>query len=158
MAMDAIEVGALWLHTLAMVIVLGYYGILARVVLPALRKALDGEALVAAVPAVERRALPTVLLAIVLFVVTGVYLLATDDQYTGVGDFSSTWSTMMLVKHLVVVGMIALGVVVDRLARAVGDTSDEGLPQALDVLALAAEATMVLGVIVLLLTAVAQLA
>lgn len=156
--MDVIEVGALWLHTLAMVIVLGYYGILARVVLPALRKALDGEALVLAVPAVERRALPIVLLAIVVFVVTGVYLLATDSQYTGVGDFSSTWSTMMLVKHLVIVGMIALGVVVDRLARAVGDTPDEGLPQALDVLSLAAEATMVLGVIVLLLTAVAQLA
>jgi hypothetical protein len=53
--------------------------------------------------------------------------------------------------------MIALGVLVDRLALAVGDTSDEGLPQALDVLTLAAEATMVLGVIVLLLTAVAQL-
>ena len=156
--MDAIEVGALWLHTLAMVIVLGYYGILARVVLPALRKVLDGDALVVAVPAMERRALPIVLLAIVLFVVTGIYLLVNGDQYAGIGDFSNTWSTMMLVKHLLIVGMIALGVVVDRLARAVGDASGEGLPRALDVLALAAEATMVLGVIVLLLTAIAQLA
>lgn len=155
--MDVVEVGALWLHAVAMVIVVGYYGVLARIVLPALRRSLDGPSLASAVLAVERRALPLVLIAIVMFIVTGVYLLVIDQQYTGVGDFSSTWSTMMLVKHLVVLAMIALGVAVDRLARAVGEASDEGRPQTLDVLSLAAEATMALGVIVLLLTTVAQL-
>ena len=155
--MDVVQVGALWLHAVAMVVVLGYYAILARVVLPALRRAMDGPGLAIAVPAVARRALPVVILAIVVFAVTGVYLLLTDDQYTAIGDFSSTWSTMMLVKHLVILAMIALGVVVDRLARAVGDTSDEGQPQVLDALSLAADATMVLGALVLLLTAVAQL-
>jgi uncharacterized membrane protein len=155
--MDAVEVGALWLHAVAMVIVIGYYGVLGRIVLPALRRSLDGPSLATVVPAVERRALPLVLIAIIMFVVTGVYLLVIDDQYTGVGNFSGTWSTMMLVKHLVVVAMVVMGVVVDRLARAVGDASDEGRTQVLDTLSLAAEATMVLGVIVLLLTTVAQL-
>jgi len=156
--MDAVHVGALWLHAVAMVIVLGYYAVLSRIVLPALRRALDGPGIATAVPAVERRALPLVLAAIVVFIVTGVYLLVADERYAGIGDFSSTWSTMMLVKHLVILAMIALGVVVDRLARAVGDASDEGQPQLLEVLSLAADGTMVLGAIVLLLTAVAQLA
>ena len=155
--MDAVHVGALWVHTLAMVIVLGYYGILARIVLPALRRSLDGPGLVVAVPAVERRALPFVLAAAVAFIVTGAYLLVVDDRYTGIGDFSSSWSTLMLVKHLVIVVMLALAVVVDRLARAVGEATDEGRGQVLDVLVLVADGATAMGAIALLLTAIAQL-
>jgi uncharacterized membrane protein len=157
MDMDPVHVGALWLHTLAMVIVLGYYGILARIVLPALRRSLDGPGLATAVPAVERRALPFVLAAVVMFIVTGAYLLVVDEQYAGIGDFSSSWSTLMLVKHLVIVVMIALAVVVDRLARSVGEATEEGRGQVLDVLVLVADGAVAMGAIALLLTAVAQL-
>jgi len=155
--MDPVHVGALWLHTLAMVIALGYYGILARIVLPALRRSLDGPDLATAVPAVERRALPFVVAAAVAFIVTGAYLLVVDDRYTGIGDFSSSWSTLMLVKHLVIVVMIALAVVVDRLARSVGEATDEGRGQVLDVLVLVADGATAMGAIALLLTAIAQL-
>jgi uncharacterized membrane protein len=155
--MDPLHVGALWLHTLTMVIVLGYYGILARVILPALRRTLDGPGLATTVPAVERRALPIVVAAIVVFIVTGVYLLLVDERYTGIGDFSNQWSTLMLVKHMVVLVMIGLGVVVDRLAREVGEASEAGRAQAVDLLVLAADGTVALGAIVLLLTAIAQL-
>jgi uncharacterized membrane protein len=155
--MDALHVGAVWLHAVAMVIVIGYYGILARVVLPALRKTLDGPGLASTVPAVERRAMPFVLGSVVAFVVTGVYLLVVDDRYGGVGSFDNTWSTMMLVKHLLIVVMVGVAVVVDRLALAVADASDEGRDRALELLGLAAEGATALGAIVLLLTAIAQL-
>jgi len=155
--MDAVHVAALWLHALAMVVVLGYYGILGRIVLPALVRALDGAALARTVPAIERRALPIVLAAIVLFIATGVYLLVVDDRYAGVGSFATTWSTLMLVKHMAVVAMIVLGIGVDRLAVAVGDASDAGRPRMVEVLVLALDGMIALGAIVLLLTAAAQL-
>jgi len=155
--MDATQVVAIWLHALAMVVVLGYYGILGRIVLPALARTLDGPSLGRAVPAMERRALPIVILGIVAFVVTGIYLLAQDGRYSGVGSFESTWSTLMLVKHLVVVGMVVLGVGIDRLAIAVGQASDEGRARLVEVLVLALDGMTALGAIVLLLTAAAQL-
>jgi uncharacterized membrane protein len=155
--MDAAHVVAIWLHALAMVVVLGYYGILGRVALPALVRTLDGPALSRAVPAIERRALPIVIIGIVLFVLTGIYLLVQDGRYAGVGSFASTWSTLMLVKHLVVVVMVVLGVGIDRLAAAVGRASDEGRGRLVEVLILALDGMTALGAIVLLLTAAAQL-
>jgi uncharacterized membrane protein len=155
--MDATHVVALWLHALSMVVVLGYYGILARIVIPALARNLEGAALARTIPAIERRALPIMLLGIALFVVTGIYLLVKDGRYTGIGEFASTWSTLMLVKHLVVVAMVVLGVGIDRLAAAVGNASDEGRKQTIDVLVLALDGMTALGAIVLLLTAAAQL-
>jgi uncharacterized membrane protein len=155
--MDAVHVAAIWLHALAMVVVLGYYGILGRIVLPALSRTLDGPALARTVPAIERRALPIVLATIVLFIATGIYLLVIDGRYAGVGSFSSTWSMLMLVKHLVVAAMIVLGIGIDRLAAAVGQASDEGRARMVDVLVLALDGMTALGAIVLLLTAAAQL-
>ena len=155
--MDVVHVAAVWLHAVAMVIVLGYYAILSRVVLPALSRALDGAALGRAVPAVERRALPVVGVAIVVFVITGVYLLAVDGRYAGVGSFATTWAMLMLVKHVVVGVMVVLGIGIDRLAAAVGEASDEGRGRTLDLLVLGMDGMTVLGAIVLLLTAAAQL-
>lgn len=155
--MDVAHVAALWLHTLAMVFVLGYYGILGRIVLPAVTRTLDGPGLARAVTAIERRALPVVLTGIVLFVATGIHLLVQDGRYTGVGSFASTWSTLMLVKHMVVLVMIALGVGIDRLVAGLADATDRGRRQMLEVLGLATDGMTALGVIVLLLTAAVQL-
>lgn len=155
--MDVVHVAAIWLHALAMVIVLGYYAILSRVVLPALTRSLDGAALGRAVPAVERRALPVVGVAIVAFVVTGIYLLAIDGRYGGVGSFATTWAMLMLIKHVVVAVMVVLGIGIDRLAAALGDASDDGRGRTFDLLVLGADGMTVLGAIVLLLTAAAQL-
>ena len=40
--MDYLHLGAITIHTLAMILVVGYYGLLGRVILPALRRSLDG--------------------------------------------------------------------------------------------------------------------
>jgi uncharacterized membrane protein len=158
--MDLALVIALWFHTLALVIAWGYYGILGRMILPGLERSLGPAALGPALLAIERRALPLVLLSVVLFTVTGSYLLVVDAHYSGLGDFfASTWTTLMLVKHVLVIGFVALGVTVDRLIRGLADaSSEETRRSALRRLRLSAEAATGLGALITLLTAAAQVA
>jgi len=156
--LDIAQAVAVWLHTLAFVIAWGYYGILGRMVLPGLERALDGRAEASVVAAIEGRALPVVVLSLVLFTVTGSYLLVIDPQYRGLGDvFASTWTALMLIKHLLVVGLIVLGVAVDRLARRAGNaTTDPERSTALHRLRLSTEAATGLGALIVLVTAAAQ--
>lgn len=157
--MDLVLVGAVWLHTVAFVIAWGYYGILARMILPGLKRSLDLPAQVATVRAIEGRALPLVLLSVVLFVVTGTYLLVTDPQYAGLGNLGSTWATLMLVKHLLVVGLVGLGVAIDWLIRGAAEApTDETQASDLRLVRLGAEAATGLGALIALLTVAAQFA
>ena len=157
--MDVAQVFAVWLHTLAFVIAWGYYGILGRVLLPSLGRSLDTATEVGALAAVERRALPLVLLSTVLFVVTGSYLLVVDPRYEGLGNvFANSWTVLMLVKHLVVIGLVGLAVAVDVLVRRAADAADDtGRQAALRRVRLAAEGATGLGALIVLLTVVAQL-
>ncbi len=158
--MDLAQVVAVWLHTLAFVIAWGYYGILGRMVLPALERSLDRPAQAAALVAIEKRALPLVAVSLVLFVVTGTYLLFNNPHYAGLGDFfASTWTTLMLVKHALVIGLVILGVYVDRLIRHLGDAASVSARETADHrLGLTAEAATGLGALIVLLTAAAQAA
>ncbi len=105
--MDLALVVSLWLHTLAFVIAWGYYGVLARMILPALARSLEPTEQATVLEVIERRALPLVGVSLVLFFVTGTYLLVSDPKYAGLGHvLASTWTTLMLVKHLLVVVMI----------------------------------------------------
>jgi uncharacterized membrane protein len=158
--MNVWHVLAVWLHTLALVIAWGYYGILGRITLPALERSLEGDALANALMAVERRAVPLVALSAALFTVTGSYLLVIDPHYAGAGNvLASTWTGLMLVKHVLVVAFIAAAVIVHRLVTGVasardGDARTTGLRR----LRLSAEAATGLGALIALLTAIAQVA
>jgi uncharacterized membrane protein len=156
--MDVGQVLAVWLHTVAFVIAWGYYGILGRMVLPGLERSLDRPSQAAALLAIERRALPLVGLSLVLFTVTGSYLLIVDPKYAGLGDFfASTWTTMMLVKHVLVAGLVVVAIYIDRLIRQLGDTTDDpGRDSVLRRLRLSAEGATGLGALIVLLTVAAQ--
>ena len=120
--MDYPQAGAIAIHTLAMILVVGYYGILGRVILPALRGSLAGPELAATLSAVERRAVPLLLLSVALFVATGAFLLLSDEQSEGIGNFfATTWTTLMLVKHGLIVVMVVFGGIVDFLVREFAD-------------------------------------
>lgn len=156
--MDATWVAMTWLHAMGMVGLLGYYAVLAIAVLPALSRTLDGQELGAAVAAVGRRSRPLVVGAIALFLVSGIYLLVTAGRYNGAGNlFATTWTTLITVKHLLVLLMLALAAGVDQLAVATSrsDTA-EARRTTLGLLSIAAQGMTVLGVLVLLLTAAAQ--
>ncbi|HEY3334389.1 MAG TPA: CopD family protein [Candidatus Limnocylindrales bacterium] len=155
--MDLWQVGAVWLHTVAFVIAWGYYGIVGRFVSPALGPAVGPEREAATLLEIERRALPFVLLTVVLFTLTGSYLLVTDDRYQGLGDFGTTWAQLMLAKHVLVVLLVVLGVFVDRLVRAAsGAASADDRATALHRLRLATEAATAVGALIALLTAASQ--
>ncbi len=158
--MDVPQLLAVAVHTLAFVIAWGYYGILGRIVLPALDRSLQGPPLGAAIGEIERRALPLVVLSAVLFTITGSYLLIVNPRYEGLGNlFASSWTMLILVKHVVVVALVVLAVAVDVYARRVASATDEtARTHALHRLSLAAEATTALGAVVVLLTAAAQAA
>lgn len=157
--MDIVQVLAVWIHTLALVIVMGYYGVLGRMVIPALRSSVDVPAQASTMISLERRALPFVLLATALFIATGTYLLFANDRYEGLGNlFASTWTTLILIKHLVVVAFVGLGVVVDVFIRDLGVMStDADRSAGLRRVGLTAEAATGVGALIILLTAAAQL-
>jgi uncharacterized membrane protein len=77
----------------------------------------------------------------------------------GLGNFfANSWTTLMLVKHVVVIGLVAFGVVVDRYARRLQAATDEAArASALRGLRLIAEGVTGLGAVIVLLTAAAQL-
>jgi uncharacterized membrane protein len=155
--MDFGLVIATWLHTVAFVIAWGYYGILARFVLPALKETTAGPVLGTSLAAIDRRAMPFVLLTVVLFLATGSYLLVTNPSYEGLGNFGSTWATLMLIKHGLIVVLIAVGVTVHFMIDGVELAADDAARRAgARRLGLAAEIATVLGAVIVLLTAAAQ--
>ena len=156
--MDWLLLLALWLHTIALVIAVGYYGVLGRIIVPALTRTLHGSDLAETLAAVERHALPLVLLAVVLFAITGSYLLVVNPDYQGLGHFfDSTWATLMLVKHGVVIVLVGVGVVIDWVARGLIVARDDAeLARDVRRVRLGAELATALGVLAILLTAAAQ--
>jgi uncharacterized membrane protein len=156
--MSALAVGATWIHTLAIVVLLGYYAVLSLIVLPWLSAGGSVEP-GRVLAALERRAMPWILVSIGLFTVTGLALMA---AHTGP---SPVWTPLIIAKHVIVVAMVALGVVMDRVLvpRVDGTWWTPAVEPTTDVRDLRpiaqALATMgVLGAVVLLLTAAAQLA
>ena len=156
--MDYVQAGAIAIHTLAMILVVGYYGILGRVILPALRGSLAGPVLGNTLVTVERRARPLLVLSVGLFVATGAFLLLADNQSEGIGNFfATTWTTLMLIKHGLIVVMVVLAGIVDFLVSGVGFAeTDLERDRLLGRLGLATEATTGVGALVVVLTAVAQ--
>jgi uncharacterized membrane protein len=156
--MDATWVAMTWLHAVGMVGLLGYYAAMTFVVLPALSRAFDGPQHAQVVQAVCRRSRPLVIGAVVLFLVSGTWLLVSGGRYGGLGNvFASTWTTLLTVKHLLVIVLLALAVGADRLAVAAGQAaSDESRQITLGTLELAMQGSTVVGALILLLTAAAQ--
>jgi uncharacterized membrane protein len=155
---DLVQVGATWLHLVATVALIGYYAILGLLVIPALRKTVPAREVAASVVAVEGRALPMIFGSLAIFLATGVFLMANDARYGGVGDVSgSTWATLLLVKHVVVLAMVGLGVYIDALvARRFAGPEAIDQPAPVQRLEIAAGVMTLLGAVVLLLTAYAQ--
>ncbi len=95
---------SVWLHALGTAVLIGHYLLLSVLYLPVLEK--DGGVFLSQI---SKRSRPWMYASLIIFMVTGIYLMIVDPNYRGVGDFGNFWSIMMLVKHLLIVGMIGLG-------------------------------------------------
>ena len=142
-----------WLHALATVIFIGQYLLLALIYIPVLSK--DGNGL--ALSDISKRSRPWLYASMFVFIITGVYLMIADPNYLGLGDFGNFWGVMMLVKHLLIVGMIVMGFWFNAIMR-VGSLmgSNTGATQAISRFRWYTNAMAISGVLVLLLTALAQ--
>lgn len=146
-----------WLHSLATVIFIGHYLLLALIHLPAMRTAaleVTGPIL----SEISKRSRRWLYASLFIFLVTGVYLMFVDPNYRGVGDFGNFWSLMMLVKHVLILVMIGAGFWFNAILRVGPMLSSRNSAE----LAYArfrqyVNLMTVSGVLVLLLTALAQI-
>ena len=142
-----------WLHAMATVVFIGHFVLLAVIYLPVLAKSGNGSVL----SEISKRSRSWMYASLIIFIVTGIYLMIVDPNYRGVGNFSNLWAVMMLIKHILIVAMIGMGFFFNAILR-VGPmiSSNRGAEQAIGRFRSYVNMMAIAGVIVLLLTAFAQ--
>lgn len=145
-----------WLHAMATVIFIGHFVLLAVIYLPAFGQQ-KPEVAGPILSDVSKRSRPWMYASLLIFMVTGIYLMIVDPNYLGVGNFGNAWGVAMLVKHILIVAMIGMGFVFNAILR-VGPmmSSNSGAAQAITRFGLYTKLMAACGVLVLLLTAFAQ--
>jgi uncharacterized membrane protein len=145
-------------HNLSSVILLGFYLLLALIFLPVLTRRLQGLALGQFLDDCYRRMLPWIGATLLVFVLSGTYLMLNNPGYHGIGQFTNLWSWAMLIKHALVFVLIGLGVYLNVLIRIglVKTGPKDAEFATLKPFKLALVLMSLCSVLVLLLTAVAQ--
>lgn len=146
-----------WLHSIAMIIFIGHYLLLALIHLPAMRASpLDATGPV--LSAISRQSRRWMYASILVFFITGIVLMFVDPNYMGLGQFGNIWSAMMLVKHILILVMIGAGFWFNAIWR-VGPmlSSHNSAELAYGRFKLYVNIMTISGVLVLLLTAIAQI-
>ena len=107
---------------------------------------------------ISKRSRPWMYASLLIFLVTGIYLTFADPNYLGVGDFGNLWAVLMLIKHSLIVGMIGMGFFFNGLLH-VGPTMSSNTNAQLGIRRFRRYSNLmaISGVLVLLLTAVAQI-
>ena len=156
-----------FLHLVATVVWIGGLVIMAIVVWPGLRRAASDEAAFArAIEAIDARFRPLSGLSLAVLVVTGFIQMTASKNYKGFLDFSNVWAQVILLKHVSIIGMIVVGALMNfgvqpalqrnvmLAAHGVPDQAESAaLRRRLDRLA---RLNLILGVVVLVFTAIAR--
>jgi uncharacterized membrane protein len=96
-----------WLHMLATVIWIGGLAALALLVLPAARSALEAPLYARLLEAVQRRLDPLGWLCLAVLVGTGLFQMSANPNYQGFLTVGNRWAAAMLIKHIVFFVMTA---------------------------------------------------
>ena len=145
---------SIWLHTLATVVFVGHYFFLSLVYLPVFEDQAQGKALRELLEDVSGRLRPYFGGSLLIFIITGTYLMMINEDYLGLGDFfGNAWSILIVVKHMIVLAFLALAIFSER---AIMGKIGEEQPQALKQFRLALGVNTCLGLLILLLTTAAQ--
>jgi uncharacterized membrane protein len=144
-----------WLHAVASIVFIGHYLLLSAIYLPVLAKEKTG---LTSLSAISKRSRVWMYTSLLIFFVTGIYLMFANPNYLGVGNFQNPWSVLMLVKHILILGMIGMGFWFNAILR-VGPlmSSNTGAEQALVRFRQYSNLMAITGILVLLLTAIAQI-
>lgn len=143
---------SVWLHALATVVFIGHYLLLSMIYLPVLEK--NGGIFLSEM---SKRSRPWLYASLLIFIITGTYLMLIDSGYLGFMNFGNFWGIVMLLKHILVFGMIGLGFWYNALLR-VGPmmSSNKSAELGIRRFRMYSNLMAISGVFVLLLTALAQ--
>jgi len=101
---------SLFFHLLATVIWVGGLLITVLLVWPEIRRTLeDNPALYQFTDRFRKRFTPWANFSLAVLVVTGLTQMSLDENYNGLLDFSNTWSVVILLKHIALIGMVVSG-------------------------------------------------
>lgn len=107
---------SIWLHLLATVVWMGQAILGSLVYMPIFSQQLKGPALGNMIGGMARRIRPFIWGSIVIFIITGIPMTTGKMALLGLTGFSAPWSILILVKHIIVVIMIVLAAYTDRVA------------------------------------------
>lgn len=144
---------SMWLHTLGTVVLIGHHLLLSLIYLPVLARSNT-----TVLSEISKRSRPWMYISLFILFFTGTYLTLADSNYLGIADFGNLWGILMLIKHLLILGMIGMGFWFNAILR-VGPMmrSNNGAQQAKLRFRLYVNLMAISGVLVLLLTALAQI-
>lgn len=145
---------SLWLHALATIVMVGHYVFTGLIYLPVFERRMRTNALCELLEQVSTRLRPYFGGSLLIFLATGTYLMLINQEYLGLGHFfDNPWSALIVIKHVLVLAFLVLAIYSERAyMRHIGDEN----PRALKNFRLSVNINLVLGVIIILMTSVAQ--
>jgi uncharacterized membrane protein len=143
-----------WLHVLATIVMVGYYLFTGLIFLPIVERQMPANSLRDLLEQVSARLRPYFGGSLLIFLVTGTHLMLINPGYLGLGNyFANSWSVLIVIKHVLVLVFMALAIFSER--AFMGQISDQK-PAALKQFHWALNINTTLGVIIILLTSIAQ--
>ena len=88
-----------WLHFIATVMWVGNLSAIAFLLLPAMKRALDPNAQLALIEAIQKRFEPLAWFSLSLLILTGLFQMSVNPHYDGFLSTSTQWSLAILAKH-----------------------------------------------------------
>ena len=104
---ELILIACYWIHLIATVVWIGGITFILFIAIPSAKQVMGGEA-GKLMGAISKRFTPIANYSIILMIVTGVVLTAVNKQFLGIGNFGNSWSLGLIVKHVFVLGMVAV--------------------------------------------------
>jgi uncharacterized membrane protein len=142
------------LHILATVVFVGYYFFTGLIYLPVLEQCMNASVLRGALEHASARLRPFFGGSLLIFLVTGTYLMLINQNYQGLGNFfANPWSALIVIKHVLVLAFLVIAVSSER--AFMGKISEQE-PQALKRFRGALNLNTLLGVVIILMTSAAQ--
>ena len=143
-----------WLHTLATIVMIGYFLFTSLIYLPVLEQQLHGNALRELLERISARLRPFFGGSLLIFMITGTHLMLINDDYRGLGNFfANPWSSLIVIKHALVLVFLALAIFAERAyLPKISDDKPEMLKQFRRML----NVNLTLGLLIILLTSIAQ--
>lgn len=143
-----------WLHVLATTLMIGYFLFMCLIYLPIFERQMEPNALRDLLEQVSARVRQFFGGALLIFIVTGTHLMLINESYQGLGNFfGNSWSVLIVIKHVLVLALLLVAIYSER-AFMRHISVDE--PEALARFRLTLNVNLLLGVLILLLTSIAQ--